>query len=104
MLIFFPLLRRHSRRGPDSLPHGHRAFSQRSLFCFQSSQSCNQTLRNISASGCSVDRETPTSGSCIDFHLGGVCGGVGGVLPSGLFRTATLAQSQSSAVIVLLVF
>lgn len=98
MLIFFPLLRRHSLRGPDSLPHGHCAFSQRSFSVSSLIQSRNQTWRNISVSGCSVDRETPTSGSCIDFHWRGGC------LPSELFTTATLAHHQSSAVIVLLVF
>lgn len=87
-----------SHRGPGSLPHGHRAFSQRSLSVSKSSPLCNQTLRNISASGCSVDRQTPTSGGCIDFQWGGKC------LPSELFRAATLAHGQSSAVIVMPVF
>lgn len=37
-------------------------------FCFLSSPLCNQTLRNISTSGRSVDRETPASGGFIDFQ------------------------------------
>lgn len=59
-----------SHRGPGSLPHGHHAFSQRSLFCFLSPPFGNQTPSNISASGCSVDWETPTSGGCVDFQRG----------------------------------
>lgn len=39
--------------------------SVKGAFLFPAVSPCNQTLRNISAWR---DRETPTSGDCIDFH------------------------------------
>lgn len=98
MLIFFPLLRRLSHSGPGPLPPWSPCFQSKKSFCFQSSSPRNQTLRNIFASGCSVDRETQ--------HLGAVLisSKRGRGLPCELFRVATLARCQSSSLIVMPVF
>lgn len=71
MLIFFLLLRRLSlTEALVPSPMVTVLSVKGALSVSKSSLLCNQTLKNISASGCSVDRQTPTSGGCIDFQWG----------------------------------
>lgn len=85
MLIFFPLLRRLSLTQRPWIPPPWSPRSQsKKPFCFQSSL-YNQTLRNISTSGCSGAGD-PDIWGLYWFPVEG-----GGRLPSELFRVATLA-------------